>query len=280
MNALEIKNLTKHYKSFTLNNLSLTLPGGCIMGLVGENGAGKSTTLKLILDIIKRDSGTITVLGCSDQADMTLVKQDIGVVFDEPAFPLCLNARQIGAVLKHTYTNWDDEHYLHLLTRFSLPLDKEFKDFSRGMKMKLSIAAALSHKAKLLLLDEPTGGLDPVVRDEIVDILFDFARDEEHSILISSHIVSDLEKLCDYIAFLHKGELLLCDEKDKLLSQYALVRCSKEQFNQLPESAVRHKKQTPYYVDAMMLRQDIPSGFEAFPVTIEDLFLFMVKEGE
>lgn len=280
MNALEIKNLNKSYKDFCLKDLSFTLPGGCIMGLVGENGAGKSTTIKLILDIVKKDSGSVTVLGRDHQHQSHLTKQDIGVVFDEPAFPLCLSARQIGKVMKLTYSGWSDDTYCGLLSRFGLPLDKEFKDFSRGMKMKLSITAALSHKPKLLLLDEPTGGLDPVVRDEIVDILFDFARDEEHSILISSHIVSDLEKLCDYIAFLHKGRLLLCDEKDKLLSDHALVRCSKEQFKELPENKVRYKKETAYYVDVMMLREDIPPQFEAFPITIEELFLFMVKEGE
>ena len=280
MNALEIKNLTKRFKDFTLSDLSLTLPGGCIMGLVGENGAGKSTTIKLILDIIKKDGGTITVLGRDNKNQAHLIKDEIGVVFDEAAFPLCMNAAQIGKVLSMTFANWDSAMYSGLLKKFGLPLDKEFKAFSRGMKMKLSIAAALSHNAKLLLLDEPTGGLDPVVRDEIVDILFNFARDDEHSILISSHIVSDLEKLCDYIAFLHNGELLLCDEKDKLLSDYALVRCTHEQFIQLPPAAIFRKKHTPYYIDAMMLRRDIPSDFTAFPITIEDLFLFMVKEGE
>ena len=279
MYALEIQNLQKNFEGFALD-VSFSLPKGCVMGLIGTNGAGKSTTIKLILDIIKKDGGSITVLGRDNKNQAHLIKDEIGVVFDEAAFPLCMNAAQIGKVMKLTYSAWSDDTYYRLLSDFGLPRDKEFKDFSRGMKMKLSIAAALSHKAKLLLLDEPTGGLDPVVRDEIVDILFDFARDDEHSILISSHIVSDLEKLCDYIAFLHKGRLLLCEEKDKLLGEYALVRCSKEQFKELPESKVRYKKQTAYFVDAMMLREDIPKEFEAFPITIEELFLFMVKEGE
>jgi ABC-2 type transport system ATP-binding protein len=280
MNALEIKNLTKRFDDFSLDNLNLTLPGGCIMGLIGENGSGKSTTIKLILDILKKDGGSITVLGRDNGDNMHLTREDIGVVFDEPAFPLCLTAKQIGRVMSLSFRNWDEGCYDKLLKAFSLPTNKEFKDFSRGMKMKLSIAVAMSHNARLLLLDEPTGGLDPVVRDEIVDMLYDFARDEEHSILISSHIVSDLEKLCDYIAFLHRGKLLICDEKDKLLEQYALVRCSREQAKVLPADKLRYKKQTAYYVDALMLREDIPTEFESVPVTIEELFLFMVKEGE
>ncbi len=280
MNALEIKNLTKRFNDFCLDSLDLTLPGGCIMGLIGENGAGKSTTIKLILDILKKDGGTITVLGRDSEDNMHLTREDIGVVFGEPAFPLCLTAKQIGRVMSLTFRNWDEKCYLDLLHRFDLPDNKEFKDFSRGMKMKLSIAVALSHNARLLLLDEPTSGLDPVIRDEIVDMLYAFARDEEHSILISSHIVSDLEKLCDYIAFLHRGKLLICDEKDKLLEQYALVRCSRHQAKELPADKLRHKKQNAYYVDALMLREDIPAEFEAVPVTIEELFLFMVKEGE
>ena len=280
MNALEIKNLCKRFSDFELKNLSLTLPGGCIMGLIGENGAGKSTTIKLILDILKKDSGSITILGKDNQDNLNLTKEDIGVVFDEPAFPQCMNAIQIGKVMQYTFRNWDAKCYSDLIQKFDLPRNKEFRDFSRGMKMKLSIATALSHNAKLLLLDEPTSGLDPVVRDQIVDMLYDFARDEDHSILISSHIVSDLEKLCDYIAFLRNGELLICDEKDRLLSEYALLRCSKEQLNLLPTQSILYKQQTPYSVDLMMLRKDIPPAFEPMPITIEELFLFMVKEGK
>ena len=280
MNALEIKNLCKRFSDFELKNLSLTLPGGCIMGLIGENGAGKSTTIKLILDILKKDSGSITILGKDNQDNLNLTKEDIGVVFDEPAFPQCMNAIQIGKVMQYTFRNWDAKCYSDLIQKFDLPRNKEFRDFSRGMKMKLSIATALSHNAKLLLLDEPTSGLDPVVRDQIVDMLYDFARDEDHSILISSHIVSDLEKLCDYIAFLRNGELLICDEKDRLLSEYALLRCSKEKLNLLPTQSILYKQQTPYSVDLMMLRKDIPPAFEPMPITIEELFLFMVKEGK
>ena len=201
MNALELKNVSKSFSGFCLDNINLTLPSGCIMGLIGENGAGKSTTIKLILDMLHKDSGTITILGKDNVEDIALTKEDVGVVMDEVGMPECLTAKQIGNVMKHTFRNWNEDEYVRLLQKLSLPDNKPFKDFSRGMKMKLGIAVALSHGAKLLLLDEPTSGLDPVVRDEVVDMFYDFTRDENHSILISSHIVSDLEKLCDYVAF-------------------------------------------------------------------------------
>ena len=180
--------------------------------------------------------------------------------------------------MRHTYRNWDAEEYDRLLRKLSIPEKKPFKDFSRGMKMKLGIAIAMSHGAKLLLLDEATGGLDPVVRDEVVEMFYDFTRDENHSILISSHIVSDLEKLCDYVAFLHKGKLLLCEEKDKLLSEYGLLRCTAEQLSALEESAVKYRKQTPYGVEAMVVRDQMPDGFSVSPISMEELFVLMVKE--
>ncbi len=278
MNALEIKNLTKSFAGFRLDNLSLTLPRGCIMGIIGENGAGKSTTMKLILDMLHKDSGTVTILGKDNGSDIQLIKEDIGVVMDEVGIPECLTARQVGKVMKHTFRNWNDAEYSQLLQKLSLPDDKPFKDFSRGMKMKLGIAVALSHRAKLLILDEATSGLDPVVRDEVVEMLSDFTRDENNSILISSHIVSDLEKLCDYVAFLHKGKLLLCEEKDVLLAQYGMVHCTAEQLRELKPEAVRYKKVTPYGVEAMVLRNAVPTGMHVSPISMEELFVFMVKE--
>lgn len=284
MNALEIKDLTKSYPDFTLDHLNLTLPSGCIMGLVGENGAGKSTTIRLILDMIRKDSGSITILGRDNTHALHLTKEEIGVVMDEVGLPECLTAVQVGKVMKHTFRNWDDTEYRRLLTKLSIPEHKSFKDFSRGMKMKLGIAVALSHHPRLLILDEATSGLDPVVRDEVVDMLYDFTRDEEHSILISSHIVSDLEKLCDYIAFLHRGRLLLCEEKDRLLDQYGLLHCTAEQLKEIPPAAIRCKKQTPYGVQALVLKESLiskdtlPIGTSVSPVSIEELFLFLVKE--
>ena len=278
MKALEIRNLTKTYPGFSLDGLNLTLPSGCIMGLVGENGAGKSTTIKLILDMIHKDSGTITILGRDNTDHISLIKEEVGVVMDEVGLPDCLTALQVGKVMQHTYRNWDAAEYDRLLRKLSIPEKKPFKDFSRGMKMKLGIAIAMSHGAKLLLLDEATGGLDPVVRDEVVEMFYDFTRDENHSILISSHIVSDLEKLCDYVAFLHKGKLLLCEEKDKLLAEYGLLRCTAEQLAALEESAVKYKKQTPYGAEAMVVRDQIPNGFSVSPISMEELFVLMVKE--
>ena len=194
MNAIEIKNLCKSYKDFKIDNLNLTLPGGYIMGLVGENGAGKSTTIKLILNMVHKDSGSITVLGKDNSDNFELTKEDIGVVLDEVGFSSYFNAKDINKIMSHTYKNWNSKQFYAYLERLSLPTDKKFKDLSRGMKMKLGIAVALSHDAKLLILDEATNGLDPVVRDEVTDLFMEFTRDENHSVLISSHIVSDLKK--------------------------------------------------------------------------------------
>ena len=278
MNALEIKNLTKAYPGFTLDNLNLTLPSGCIMGLIGENGAGKSTTIKLILDMIHKDSGSITILGKDNTDGIELTKEDIGVVMDEVGIPECLTVKQVGNVMKHTFRNWDDAEYTRLIQKLALPDKKQFKEFSRGMKMKLGIAIALSHDAKLLILDEATAGLDPVVRDEVVEMLSDFTRDENHSILISSHIVSDLEKLCDYIAFIHKGKLLLCEEKDQLLSEYGLIHCTAEELQSIPSCAIKYKKENPYGIEVMVLRNAVPAGVNVSRISIEELFVFMVKE--
>ena len=280
MNALEIKNLTKAFDGFKLDNLSLTLPSGCIMGLIGENGAGKSTTIKLILNMLRKDSGTVTILGRGNEDNIQLTKEDVGVVMDEVGIPECMTAEQVGKVMRHTFRNWDSDEYSRLLQKLSLPCNKSFKDFSRGMKMKLGIAVAMSHGSKLLLLDEATSGLDPVVRDEVVEMFSDFTRDEEHSILISSHIVSDLEKLCDYIAFLHKGRLLLCEEKDLLLARYGIIHCTAEQFKGLSPHAVKYKKESPYGVEAMVLRESVPVDINISPISIEELFLFMIKGGK
>jgi len=276
MNALEIKKLKRSFSGFCLDNIDLTLPSGCIMGLIGEYGTGKSTTIKLILDILHKDGGTVTILGRDNGKDISLIKEDIGVVMDDIGIPECLNAKQVGKIMKHTFRNWDGEEYARLLKKLSLPDDKPFKDFSRGMKMKLGIAVAMSHGAKLLLLDEPTSGLDPVVRDEVVDMFYEFTRDEDHSILISSHIVSDLEKLCDYIAFLHKGKLLICEEKDALLSEYGIIHCTVEQLSEMKD--IKYKKETPYGAEVIISRKDAPDGFKLSPISIEELFVFMVKE--
>lgn len=276
-NALEIKNLTKNYGDFSLGEISLALPTGCIMGLIGENGAGKSTTIKLILNMINRDGGEIYLFGKDNREKAELLKEDLGVVLDDVGISSFIDAKKLGKIMSLTYKNWSDETYRGYLEKFGIPEKKKFKELSRGMKMKLAIAAALSHDPKLLILDEATAGLDPVVRDEITDIFLDFTRDENHSILISSHIVSDLEKLCDYIAFLHKGRLMLCEEKDVLKDGCRIVRGSKEDVDSLSKSDVIGKKYTPYGAEAIVRREGVPSGADSGPVDIEQLFIFMVR---
>lgn len=278
MNALEIRDLCKSYPGFSLQNLTLTLPQGCIMGLIGKNGAGKSTTIRLILEMAQIDSGSIRILGKDNTENISLAKEDIGVVLDEVGFPECLTAQQVGNIMKNTYRNWDMDVYKKYMKELALPENKEFKEFSRGMKMKLGIAVALSHNPKILILDEATSGLDPVIRDEVLDIFSEFTRDENHAVLMSSHIVSDLEKICDYIAFLHKGRLLLCEEKDRIMEEYGILRCSADQLAELDPAAVKGKKESAYGVEAIVERDKVPATLQLSPVDIEQLFIFMVKE--
>lgn len=279
MNAVEISNLTKLYKDFKLDNVSFALPSGCIMGLVGENGAGKSTVIKLILGMIHKDGGKIRLFGKDNSQDVRDIKEDLGVVLDDVGIPAPLNAKQVGRIMKNTFKNWNEEQYKNNLEKLSVPLNKQFKDFSRGMKMKLGIAVALSHDPKLLILDEATSGLDPVVRDEVLDIFNEFTRDENHSILISSHIVSDLEKICDYIAFLHNGKLILFEEKDILLSQYGIIHCTEQQLNGLDQSAVVRRNTSVYGSWAVVRRDRLPQSFNVSPISIEEFFVQTVKEG-
>lgn len=281
MNAIEIKGLEKRYDGFQLGSFDLTLPSGCIMGLVGENGAGKSTTIKLIMNAIGRDAGEISVLGVDNRsAGFRDIKENIGVVLDEAYFPEVMSARNVGKVMALTYKNWDAAAFEGYLKKFSLAPDKIFKDYSRGMRMKLAIAAALSHGAKLLILDEATSGLDPMARDELLDIFNDFTRDENCSILLSSHIVSDLEKICDYIAFLHRGRLVLCEEKDRLLEEYALVRLPEERLSELSEESIISRRASGYATEALVLRGGIPAAIPTEHTSLEDIILFLAKGDE
>ena len=279
MNALELIDVTKEYKDFTLDHLSLTLPAGCIMGLIGENGAGKSTTIKLILGMIHKNEGTIRIYGKDAGEASTLVKEDIGVVMDDNGIPAALDGKKIDKVMKRIYKNWNSGYFMELLQKMSGPVNKKYGDFSRGMKMKMGIAIALSHDPKLLILDEATNGLDPVAKEEVLEMLFDFTREEDHSILISSHIVSDLEKLCDYIAFLHKGKLLLMEEKDKLFEEYGVMHISRDQMETLDPKAIIGKRVSSYGAEVLIKRNEVPTGSEISPINIEDLFVFMVKGG-
>ena len=235
MNALELQGLTKHYKDFTLGPLDLTLPGGTICGLIGENGAGKSTTIRLILDMVQRDGGTVTILGRDNRTVSVRTKEEISVVLGSEGIPLCLNAVQAGKVMAGIYHNWDAAAYAELCQKFGLPDKKQYKDYSTGMKMKLCIAVALAHHPKLLLLDEATNGLDPVVRDEVIDLLLDFARDE-----------------------------------------YALWHGTAAQLAAL-DTPVYGKRVSPYGAEALVRRDTMPAGVELTPVSIEELFVLMVK---
>lgn len=276
MNAIELNGLTKTYKAFQLGPIDLTLPMGTIMGLVGENGAGKSTTLKAILDLAKPTAGEISVLGQSVPNAYPALKEEIGVVLDALPFPGYLNAAEVGDLMASAFKAWDSQVYDSYLAKLHLPQTQTIKEYSRGMTMKLALAAALSHHPKLLILDEATSGLDPMVRQEILDILYDFC-DEDHAILISSHIVSDLEKICDYIAFLHEGKLLLVDEKDRLLEQYGLLKCSKEQLDELAEGTVLSSRVYNYGAEALVRRDLVPAGFTVDRITLEELIVALAR---
>lgn len=278
MNALEVRGAGKRYKGFALENVSFALPEGCILGLIGENGAGKTTLIKLLLGMIEGE-GELRVLGKDVRREGTAIRQEIGVVLDEASFPGSLSARQVNKVLRDAYINWREDEFFRLLKRLALPERKPFKEFSRGMKMKLAIAAALSHEAKLLILDEPTGGLDPIVRDEILDLFYEFTREADHSILISSHIVTDLEKLCDYVAFLHRGKLLFMDEKDALIERYGVVRCSRAECGALAPGAVCGMREGTYGVEALCERALLPQGVACARPSMEDVIVFLAKEG-
>ena len=279
MNAIELSHINKSFGDFAIRDLNLTVPSGTICGLVGENGAGKSTTIRLLMGVLRPDSGTASVLGADvSSPEFRDVKEDVGVVLDEAYFPESLNAVQVGKIMAATYRRWDQGLYDGYLKRFDLPQNKQFKDYSRGMRMKLAIAAALSHQPKLLVLDEATAGLDPIVRDEVLDIFNEFTREEDHSILISSHILSDLEKLCDYIAFIHKGDLLFCEEKDQLLEQYGIFEDSRENLDCLQPEAIVAREESRYGgVRALVKRDLAPTGFRLEKPTVEDVVLFLVK---
>lgn len=278
MYAIEVQGLTKHYEGFSLRDVSFALPTGSIIGLAGENGAGKSTTIRCMLGAARPDGGTVRLLGVNS-ADPAFheVKQHIGVVLDNVGFPHSMNARVIGKMMAATYDNWDTTYYNELLQRFKLPEKKKFGDYSRGMKMKLGIAVAMAHHPRLLILDEATSGLDPVVRDEVVEMFYEFTRDERNSVLISSHILTDMEKLCDYIAFLKDGRLLLCEEKDALLERYAKVQCSEDELRLFSDGTIISKRQSPYGVQLVLRREDVPAGMEMQNIGVEELFVAMAK---
>ncbi len=277
--ALTISGLTKTYKDFMLNEVSFSVPCGSIVGLIGENGAGKSTTINAVLGLIQKEAGSICVLD-KEQLDSE-IKEQIGVVFDGNNYPEILSPKKLNRVMKKIYYSWEEHTFQSLLRKFSLPADKPIKQFSKGMKMKLAIAVALSHNSKLLVLDEATSGLDPVIRDDILDILLDFAQDETHSILISSHITTDLEKIADYIVFIHDGQVVFSKPKDDLIEQYGIIKCGAAQFDSLDKSDIVVYRKMDYewqvlVADRATMKKKYPKAL-IDPATIDEIMLLYVK---
>ena len=279
-NALEIKGLCKQYEGFALENVSFTLPRGAVMGFIGENGAGKTTTIKSILHLIHRDAGEIRVLGLDNEKDERAVKERIGVVLEDGCFLNTMNARQVDTLMGKAYKSWQSAQFFGFMKRFGIDERKKIKDYSKGMRMKISIAAALSHGAELLIMDEPTSGLDPVVRDEVLDLFYDFMQDESHAILLSSHITSDLDKIADYITFIHRGRIVPSEPRDELLDTYGVLRCTADQLASLDPAAVRAKRVSTFGCEALVRRGSVPQNWPVEPVNIEQIMLFLTRGEE
>lgn len=280
-NILEIHNLSKDYGDFVLDRVNFSLPRGVIMGLIGENGAGKSTTINCILNEIQKNSGEVLIFGKDHISDEIEIKSKLGVVFDENHFPDIFTPMEIGKYMSGIYPSWEWVTYRQFLEKFELPKDKKIKDFSKGMKVKLAFAVALSHKAELLILDEATSGLDPIIRDDVLDMLIDFVQDENHSVLVSSHITSDLEKVADYITFLHKGKVIFSHEKDDLIDNYGIVSCGATIFDTLDKTEIIAYRKEDYQYKVLVKNRDKAaknySKAIVSPTTIEEIMLFYVK---
>lgn len=277
MNALEIHNLVKHFPKFTLDHVSFSLPMGSVMGLIGENGAGKSTTLKLLLGLLRPDEGDISILGMDPKRQELDIKRRLGVVSEVTMHPASYRARDTGKVLSTAYPTWDDGQFQRYLHMFGIDPAKPCKDLSKGMRMKLSIACALCHGAELLILDEPTSGLDPVVRDEVLDILRDFMQDERHSILLSSHITSDLEKIADYITFLHEGKVLFSRSLLDINESYGMLRCPYETLQAFAPGAVYAVRRDQFGAEVLADPRRLPAGLKAEPASIDQIMLFLTR---
>lgn len=281
-NALTVSGLTKTYPDFLLDHISFQVPGGSIVGLIGENGAGKSTTVNAVLGLIQKETGSVSILE-KDVLDND-TKEQIGAVFDGSNFPEILCPKKISRILKNIYHSWDEQTYFGLLKQLSLPPDKQLRQFSKGMKMKLAICAALSHHSRLLILDEATSGLDPVIRDDILDMLLDFVQDEEHSILMSSHITTDLEKIADYIVFIHEGKLVFSKPKDELTEQYGILKCGAAQFDALEKSDIIVYRKMDYEWQVLIsdrhgMQKKYPDAV-IVPASIDEIMLLYVKGEE
>lgn len=279
-NVIEIRGLSKKYNHFFLDNVSFSIPSGFVCGFIGQNGAGKTTTLKLMLSMVIKDSGEINILGKPSE-DLS-IKDDLGILFDQPYYQEDWTPLDIEKALRPFYSRWNSSAYHQYLQRFSLPPKQKYKTMSRGMKMKLGIAVTLSHDAKLLLLDEPTSGLDPVIRDEILDILRDYMVQENRSIFFSTHITSDLEKIADYITYIHEGNIVYSGLKEELLEQYCLIRGREEDLPQTKRKSIIGIREHAGGFEGMIEMNDIggfPSGVVTETVSLDDIMVFMNRKG-
>lgn len=280
-NLLEINGLCKNYQAFSLKDVSFSLPAGSIMGFIGENGAGKTTTIKLILNEIRRDSGTIKIFGKDNIKDEVKIKEQIGVVFDESYFYGDLTADDVGSILKRIFKTWDQSLYETYKRDFELPKGKKIKEYSKGMKMKLSIASALAHHPRLLILDEATSGLDPVMRSDILDVFLDFIQDESRGVLFSSHITSDLERVADYVTFVHKGRVVFSRSKDELIDGCGIVKCGASQFAGLDKSGFLRWRRGESECEALVTDKDEAKrkypGLVVDGASLDEIMLLYVK---
>lgn len=280
-NAIEVKGLTKKYDGFTLDDISFNVPKGTVMGFIGQNGAGKTTTLKALLNIIKTDGGSVKMLGLDHIKDEYEIKEQTAAVFDEIPFHDTFTAAQVGVMMGGLYGGWNPALYEEYLDKFALPRKRKIKQFSKGMKMKLQIAAALSHGAKLLIMDEATTGLDPVVRSEILDIFREYLQNEENSILMSSHITSDLEKISDGVTFIERGKILLTGGKDEILERHGVIKCGKSDFKEIAPEDYISARINDFGAEVMVAdraaAQRKYSGLSIEKTTLEDIMVFYVN---
>lgn len=280
-NSIFVQNLCRQFEGFSLDNVSFRVPKGRIVGFIGENGAGKSTTINLILNELKKDSGQIQILG----RDHTIseVKEEIGVVFDECNFHEMFHAQDIEKILMGVYKKWDTVLYRKYLDRFRIPYQKPIGTFSKGMKMKLSIICAIAHKPKLLILDEATTGLDPVVRDEILDLFLEFIQDEECSVFFSSHITSDIQKIADDVILIHQGKIIFEEQKDDLVYNYGIARCGREKFATVSSEDYIVSRAEKLSMECLVKdKHSFKSKYKDIvtdPATLEDIMLFYIKKG-
>ena len=274
--AIEIKDLVKQFDNFKLGPINLTIPKGTIVGYIGQNGAGKSTTIKLLLGLLNKDSGEIKILDEINPSSIGL-KDKLGIVFDDLLVPEEMTLIDVEKFCSRVYSKWNKNSFYKFKEKFNLPEKKIIKNYSRGMKMKLSMAVALSHNAELLILDEATSGLDPIVREEILDLLLDFMQDENHTILISSHILSDLEKVADYIAFINNGKILFMETKDELKENYGICTLSNEEVTSIDEEAIVGRRVHSFGQELLVKKNLIPHGIIFQKPSIEDIMIYFVK---